>query len=57
MTVHQNESSSHTFGSDTKAAFLGLVIGAIVVFAILFTIVKLTNAMYAGEKPAVEAGK
>jgi hypothetical protein len=48
---------SHTYGSDTKAAFLGLVLGAIVIFGILRTIVALTNAKYASEKPAAEATK
>jgi hypothetical protein len=48
---------SHTYGSDAKAAFLGLVIGAIVLFGILRTIVALTNAKYAKEKPAAEATK
>ena len=43
---------SHTFGSDTRAAFMGLVIGAIIVFGILRTIVYLTNAKYTHEKPA-----
>jgi len=40
-----------------KAAFLGLIIGAIVLFGILRTIVALTNAHYAHEKPAAEATK
>jgi len=55
MAHEQHE--SHTYGSDTKAAFLGLVIGAIVLFGILRTIVALTNAKYAKEKPAAEATK
>lgn len=46
---------SQPHGSDMKAAFLGLIIGAIVVFGILRTIVALTNAHYAHEKPAAEA--
>ena len=46
---------SHSHGSDTKAAFFGLIIGAIVLFGILRTIVALTNAKYAHEKPAAEA--
>lgn len=48
---------SHTFGSDTKAAFLGLVIGAIVLFGVIRTIVYLTNARYAREAPAAAATK
>jgi hypothetical protein len=38
-----------------KAAFLGLIIGAIVLFAIVRGIVYLTNAKYSGEKTHVEA--
>jgi hypothetical protein len=48
---------THSHGSDAKAAFLGLIIGAIVLFGIIRTIVALTNAKYANEKPAAEATK
>ena len=48
---------THAHGSDTKAAFLGLILGAIVIFGILRTIVALTNAKYANEKPTAEATK
>ncbi|MEP6492688.1 MAG: hypothetical protein ABJF01_08425 [bacterium] len=44
-------------GTDAKAAFLGLIIGAIVLFGIMRTIVSLTNAKYAHEKAAPEATK
>ena len=47
----------HSHGSDTKAAFIGLIVGAIVLFGIIRTIVYLTNAKYAGERPAAEATK
>jgi hypothetical protein len=54
-------SASHTEApSDRKAAFTGLILGAILVFVILFSVVKLTNASFAGEhgeKAAPEAGK
>jgi uncharacterized membrane protein YdjX (TVP38/TMEM64 family) len=50
-----DQHDTHSHGSDTKAAFLGLIIGAIVLFGILRTIVALTNAKYAHEKPAAEA--
>jgi hypothetical protein len=53
----QDTHAAPTFGSDTKAAFLGLIIGAIVLFGIMRTIVALTNSKYAGEKPAAEAPK
>jgi hypothetical protein len=35
--------------SDKSAGFTGLILGAITVFVILFAIVRLTNAHYAGE--------
>ena len=44
-------------GGDMKAAFTGLVLGAVVIFIILFSIVRLTNARYASEKPAAETTK
>ena len=43
--------------TDTKAAFMGLIIGAIVLFVIVRGIVYLTNAKYSGEKTAVESTK
>jgi hypothetical protein len=46
--------------SDRKAAFTGLIIGAVAVFIILFSVVKLTNSSFAGEegeKAASEAAK
>ena len=46
--------SAHDHKADARAAFMGLIIGAIVLFGILRTIVYLTNAKYAthGEAPA-----
>lgn len=38
-----------------KAAFMGLIIGAIALLIMVVTIVKLTNAKYAREQPAAEA--
>jgi uncharacterized membrane protein YdjX (TVP38/TMEM64 family) len=55
--AHDLHTESHTFGSDTKAAFLGLIIGAICIFAVVRTIVALTNAKYARERPAAESTK
>lgn len=55
--AHKQQSESHTFGPDTKAAFLGLIIGAIVLFGIVRAIVSWTNAKYAHEKPGAEATK
>ncbi|HEV7993596.1 MAG TPA: hypothetical protein VGP25_17340 [Gemmatimonadaceae bacterium] len=45
---------------DKSAAFSGLILGAIALFVIIFGIVRLTNAKYAGEhaeKAGVEATK
>jgi hypothetical protein len=41
-----------TRGSDTFAAFAGLVIGAIALFLLLGSIVMLTNRHYAAERGA-----
>lgn len=38
--------------SDMKAGFLGLVIGGICIFVILFAIVKITHAHYTHDAPA-----
>ena len=37
---------AHYHKADAKAAFSGLIIGAIVLLAIMFTIVKLTNKKF-----------
>jgi hypothetical protein len=34
---------------DKSAGFTGLILGAIAIFIVLFAIVRLTNAKYAGE--------
>ena len=38
-----------------KAAFTGLIVGAIALLIMCVAIVKLTNNMYAGEKSAAES--
>ena len=38
---------SNDYKADARAAFMGLIIGAIVLFGVLYTIVRLTNARYA----------
>ena len=47
--------SSHR--TDFAPALTGLVVGACVLFALVFGIVTLVNNSYAGEKPAAEASK
>jgi hypothetical protein len=41
--------------SDLGAALTGLVVGGVVLFAIMFAIVKITNASYASHEPAAAA--
>ena len=52
-------STSHAEApNDRKAAFTGLIVGAIAVFVILFATVKLTNASFAaGEHGAKETSE
>ena len=54
---HQHQHDAPTWGSDAKAAFFGLAIGAIVLFAILRTIVAVTHSHYENERPAAESTK
>ena len=46
--------------TDKSAGFTGLILGAIAIYVILFSIVRITNASYAsegGEKATVETPK
>jgi len=42
-------------GRDSGAAFIGLVVGMVVLLALVGTVVTLTNRHYANEKPAAGA--
>jgi hypothetical protein len=43
---------------DRRAAYMGLIIGAVALFVIVVSIVKVTNARFAShERPAAEAAK
>ena len=42
----------HDSKADMRAAFLGLILGAIVLLGMIYTIVRLTNAKYAGHAEA-----
>jgi hypothetical protein len=55
--AHDQHTKTPLYGPDTKAAFLGLIIGAIVLFGIVRTIVALTNAKYSREAPTAESTK
>lgn len=57
MTAPTQHHEHHEHGSDTKAAFLGLVLGAVAIFVILSTIVYLTSQRYAHEQPAAESSR
>jgi hypothetical protein len=54
---HDTHTIHETHSSDMKAALLGLIIGAIVLFGIVRTIIALTNAHYNREKAAATATK
>ncbi len=49
---------SHSSGSDKRAAFTGLIVTAVLLFLMSFTIVQLTNHKYASaEGTAAESSK
>ena len=55
MSAQQTSSEvAPTFGTDTRAAFIGLVCGIIALGIIVFSIVRMTNAKYSHETPAAE---
>ena len=54
--AHDTHAHAHT-ETDTKAAMTGLIIGLVVLFIIVRTIVYFTNAHYVGEKTHAEATK
>jgi hypothetical protein len=41
--------------SDKSAGFTGLILGAITIFVLIFAIVRITNASYAGEHEGAKA--
>jgi hypothetical protein len=43
---------SHDHKADARAAFKGLIIGAIVLLAFMYTVVRITNAKYASHSAA-----
>ena len=45
------------YDGDKKAAFIGLVVTAALLFTMSFTIVKLVNAKFAHEKGEAKAGE
>jgi hypothetical protein len=45
------------YPEDKKAAYLGMIVTAVLLFAMSFTIVKLTNAKFAHEKGEAKAGQ
>ena len=61
MTAHAHHEHEHhehhEHGSDMKAAFTGLIVGALALVLILGGIVYLTAQRYAHEHPAAESSK
>ena len=60
--VHGGHGAHVVPGADKRPAFMGLIVGGIALFAILYGVVKFTNAQFAGEghegsRPAAEAPK
>jgi hypothetical protein len=53
MSAHD----SHSGGSDMKAAYTGLICGAIALLILMTAVSKLTSAHYAGHEPAHETAK
>lgn len=53
MTDHHEQYPPHA-GPDTGAAFRGLILGAVILFFILVTIVKVTNAYYNRHPPLAQ---
>ena len=58
--VHGGHGAHVVPGADKRPAFMGLIVGGIALFAILYGVVKFTNAQFAGEaheggRPAAEA--
>jgi hypothetical protein len=50
---YETQDKAPMTGPDTKAAFSGLILGAIVIFALIFSIVTITNRHYEkSEAPA-----
>jgi hypothetical protein len=48
--------TSHRSGSDMRAAFMGLILGSLVLLALVFTVVKLTARSFEGHGAAPAAG-
>lgn len=46
---------AHDWKADARAAFMGLIFGAIALFAIMYTIVQLTNKKFEGHSVAPAA--
>jgi len=47
---HDQQHHHARAGTDMRAAFTGLIVGGLLVGGILFSVVKMTNAKYSGEK-------
>lgn len=50
-----HDHAQHDHKADAKAAFTGLIVGAIALLAIMYTIVQLTNKKFEGHSAAASA--
>ena len=53
--AHDHAHAAHDHKADAKAAFTGLIVGAIVLLAMVFTIVMLTNKKFASHAESAPA--
>lgn len=51
MSKHEHEDAAPGGGPDTRAAYTGLILGAIVLFAVLYSVVIITHKHYENETP------
>jgi hypothetical protein len=50
-----HDHAPHDHRADARAAFMGLIVGVIVLFAAMYAIVQLTNRKFAGHSAAAPA--
>ena len=55
MTIMAHDHPIHDWKADARAAFMGLIFGAIALLAIIYAIVQLTNKKFEGHSAATPA--
>lgn len=53
--AHDHAAHAHDHKADARAAFMGLIFGAIALLAMCYTIVQLTNKKFEGHEAAAPA--